>query len=144
MGRNRPDTTDTHSTAEQQESLPVESEKVSPTSLESTKRQERAPDPRRRVLIAGLATTPILLTLMNRSALAQDINCSALASVILGGSAANLPPGLLNGEGGDNNNVSPEVLQKIIDARCNGNASGNANGNANGNTSDNASCCPKP
>ncbi|MGH7810325.1 MAG: hypothetical protein ACREP5_08620, partial [Candidatus Binatia bacterium] len=62
------------------------------------------PDSRRRALILGLATTPVLLSLMNRSALAQEINCSALASVILGGSAANLPAGLQQGQGGENNN----------------------------------------
>lgn len=129
MGRNRPDTTDAHSIAEQQESLPVESEKVSSTSLDSTKRQERAPDPRRRLLIAGLVTTPILLTLMNRSALAATPECSALASVILGGSFANIPPALLNGQGWDHNNVPDHAIENMYEAQnCKDGDNGNGNG----------------
>ena len=141
MGQNGRDTTDTRSTAEQQESLPVESEKVTPTSLDSTKRQERAPDPRRRILIAGLATTPILLTLMNRSALAQNAECSALASVILGGSFANIPPALLNGQGWDHNNVPEHAIENMYEAhQCKdgGNTNGNSNGTSNGNSNGNS------
>ena len=129
MGQNGRDTTDTHSIAEQQESLPVESEKVSSTSLDSTKRQERAPDPRRRLLIAGLVTTPILLTLMNRSALAATPECSALASVILGGSFANIPPALLNGQGWDHNNVPEHAIENMYEAQnCKDGDNGNGHG----------------
>lgn len=96
------------------------------------------PDRRRRALIAGLATTPVLLSLMNRSVLAQEINCSALASVVLGGSAANLPPGLGGGEGGINNNVPDHAIQNMYDAQCKDEAQGgNTNGNTNGNASGN-------
>lgn len=134
MGQNGRDTTDTHSSAEQQESLPVESAKVSPMSLDSTNRRERAPDPRRRILIAGLATTPILLTLMNRSALAQDVTCSALASVVLGGSLANLPPALLNGQGWDHNNVPEHAIENMYEAhQCKDGGNTNSNSNSNSN-----------
>ena len=94
------------------------------------------PDSRRRALILGLATTPVLLSLMNRSALAQEINCSALASVVLGGSAANLPAGLGGGEGGENNNVPDHAIQNMYDAQCKDEGQG---GNTNINTSTNAS-----
>lgn len=94
------------------------------------------PDSRRRALILGLATTPVLLSLMNRSALAQDINCSTLASVVLGGSAANLPAGLGGGEGGENNNVPDHAIQNMYDAQCKDEGQG---GNTNVNTGANAS-----
>jgi hypothetical protein len=98
------------------------------------------PDSRRRALVLGLATTPVLLSLMNRSALAQEINCSALASVVLGGSAANLPAGLGGGEGGENNNVPDHAIQNMYDAQCKdeGQGSGNTNGNSSGNASGNS------
>jgi hypothetical protein len=105
--------------------MPFEPERGRSVSINSTSHKEKSPDSRRRILIAGLATTPILLTLMNRSALAQDINCSALASVILGGSVDNLPPGL----------TSARALQDLYDAKCKdqGN-SGNPTGTTTGNT----------
>jgi hypothetical protein len=111
-------------TKEHQE-IPLESERGRSTLTNPSNLQEKSPDHRRRILVAGLATTPILLTLMNRSALAQDINCSALASVILGGSVDNLPPGL----------TSARALQDLYDAKCKdqGN-SGNPTGTTTGNT----------
>jgi hypothetical protein len=108
------------------------------TDLKASQGSSRqgGPDSRRRALILGLATTPVLLSLMNRSALAQEINCSALASVVLGGSAANLPAGLGGGEGGENNNVPDHAIQNMYDAQCKdegqgGSTNGNSSGNSN-------------
>jgi hypothetical protein len=107
------------------------------TDLKASQGSSRqgGPDSRRRALILGLATTPVLLSLMNRSALAQEINCSALASVVLGGSAANLPAGLGGGEGGENNNVPDHAIQNMYDAQCKDEGQG---GNTNVSTSANA------
>jgi hypothetical protein len=46
---------------------------------------------RRRALLAGLAATPVMLTIFGRSAFAQPINCSVAQSVIAGTS---LHPGI--------------------------------------------------
>jgi hypothetical protein len=46
---------------------------------------------RRRTLLAGLAATPVVLTIFGRSAFAQPINCSVAQSVIAGTS---LHPGI--------------------------------------------------
>ena len=137
MGRKERDKTDKPTTDESRQATPVESGNNDLVSKYPPNQTNRAPDLRRRALIAGLATTPILLSLTNRSALAQDINCSALASVILGGSAAYLPPGL-GGQGGENNNVPDHALQNMYDAKCKneahgGNTNGNSNGTINGN-----------
>ena len=144
MGRNGRDASDTHATEKHQHSTPLEVERAGSASTNSPNHHEISPDPRRRILIAGLATAPILLTLMNRSALAQDVNCSALASVILGGSLANLPPGLGGGEGGLNNNVPEQALQNYYDAKCkdegnggnvsSGSSTGSSSGNPTGNS----------
>ena len=96
-----------------------------------------SPDRRRRALIAGLATTPVLLSLTNRSALGFDVNCSAFGSLILGGSPHGLP---------DEINVVPDhALQNMYEAQCKdggstsnigatGNSQGNSHGNASGNS----------
>jgi hypothetical protein len=46
---------------------------------------------RRRALLAGLAATPVMLTIFGRSAFAQPLNCSVARSVIAGTS---LHPGI--------------------------------------------------
>jgi hypothetical protein len=139
MGQNGRDRNDMRATKEQRESTPFETKSEWSASTQSTNREGRSPDQRRRTLIVGLATTPVLLSLMNRSALAQDVNCSALASVILGGSAANLPPGLQHGQGGEHNNIPDHAIENMYDAKCKDEAhGGNTNGNSNGNASGNS------
>ena len=44
------------------------------------------PADRRRLLLAGLAATPVIISLMSRSAFAQTISCSLAASIYLGAS----------------------------------------------------------
>ena len=128
MGRNGIDTTDIPATEEHQESTPFEAEQDRSASPDSSNRQTSSPDRRRRALIVGLATTPILMSLSNRSALAQNVDCSALASIILGGSAANLPPGF--------DHKNPDFIKNYYDTHCTdaGNGTGNATGNSGGNT----------
>ena len=92
MGLNDRDKTDTNATEESRHTMA--SETKSPMGQESPKAKKSAPDLRRRALIAGLATTPVLLSLSSRSALGQaNVDCSLLYSVMLGGSIANLPNG---------------------------------------------------
>jgi len=124
MGRNRRDTSDTLATKQHQESMPFEPGKGFTTSLKLDNSQSSSPDRRRRALIVGLATTPILLSLSSRSAMAQQVNCSALSSIILGGSAGELPPGF--------DHKNPDFLQNYYDTHCTdaGNGTGNATGNS--------------
>jgi hypothetical protein len=97
----------------------------------------RSPDLRRRALIAGLATTPVLLSLANRSAMGQNVDCSLLSSIILGGSVHDLPPGFAHKNDG--------FIDNYYQTHCvegGENGTGNATGNSgqtdqgtNGNTS---------
>ena len=100
------------------------------TAEESPKSPNRSPDLRRRALIAGLATTPVLLSLTNRSALGQaNVNCSLLYSVMLGGSVNDLPNGW--------EHKNPDYIKEQYEQHCveggepgTGNATGNS-GNPN-------------
>src|SRR4030095_5697933 len=64
---------------------------------------------RRRALLAGLAATPVMLTIFGRSAFGQPINCSVAQSVIAGTS---LHPGITPQAAADaaKNNNCPMVL----------------------------------
>ena len=140
MGLKERDKTDANTTQESRQAMP--SETGNPLAKESPNATNRSPDLRRRALIAGLATTPILLSLSNRSALAQNVNCSLLSSIILGGSVHDLP------NGWDNNNpgfLEFKYQQQCVEGGENGtgnatgnsghttNGTGNSNGNATGN-----------
>jgi hypothetical protein len=138
MGLKERDKTDTNTTQESRQAMPNET--GSHVAKESPNLTNRSPNLRRRALIAGLATTPVLLSLSSRSALGQsNVECSLLYSVMLGGSVANLPPALLNGQGWDQNNVPEHAIENMYEAhQCNdqsNTAAGNSNGNANGNSS---------
>ena len=96
-----------------------------PTVQKSANATTRAPDLRRRALIAGLATTPVLLSLTNRSALGQQVDCSLLSSIILGGSVANLPNGW--------EHKNPDFIENYYQTHCvegGENGTGNATGNS--------------
>ena len=143
MGLNDRDKTDINATKESRQA--VASETGNPTAKESSNATKRSPDLRRRALIAGLATTPVLLSLSNRSAFGQNVDCSLLSSIILGGSVANLPPAVLNGQGWDHNNVPEHALENMYEAQnCNGNnassvdTNGSSNRNPTGNPSGNS------
>ena len=101
----------------------------------SANQGQGAPDTRRRALIAGLATAPVLLSLTSRSALGFDIDCSAFASLVVGGSPTGLPEQV--------HNVPDHALQNMYEAQCKegggpGGGTGNTNGNSNGNATGNA------
>ncbi len=126
MGPKQRDKTDTNATQESRQAMANET--GIPVN-ESPNLPKRSPDARRRALLAGLATTPVLLTLTNRSALGFNIDCSAFASLILGGSPSGLPEQV--------HNVPEHALQNMYEAQCKegdgpGNSNGNSNGNANG------------
>ena len=142
MGRKERDKTDKPTTEESRQAMPVENGNDDIISKNPPNQTNRAPDLRRRALIAGLATTPVLLSLTNRSALGQNIDCSLLSSIILGGSVGGLP------NGWDNKNA--DYLEHYYNTHCTadgprgtGNATGNSGattngtGNSNGNASGN-------
>ena len=141
MGLKERDKTDTTATQESREAMPKET--GSPMAKESPNSKNRSPDMRRRALIAGLATTPVLLSLTNRSALGQNVDCSLLSSIILGGSVNDLPPGF--------DHKNPDFIENYYQTHCveggengTGNATGNSGhttngtGNSNGNASGNS------
>lgn len=141
MGLKERDKTDTIATEESRQAMSSETE--NPTAKESLKLTSRSPDLRRRALIAGLATTPVLLSLTNRSALGQNIDCSLLSSIILGGSVNDLPPGF--------DHKNPDFIENYYQTHCveggengTGNATGNSGqttngtGSSNGNASGNS------
>lgn len=136
MGLNERDKTDTNASEESRQTTPNGTGNSAANEIPGS--TNRSPDLRRRALIAGLAATPVLLSLTSRSALGQgNANCSLLYSVMLGGSVANLPPALLHGQGWDNNNVPPHAIENMYEAHAckdGGNAAGDAiNANSNGN-----------
>jgi|GEM_PF-3632006 len=107
---------------------------AAPAAADSRKTEERlsanrSPDLRRRALIAGLATTPVLLSLTNRSALGQaNVNCSLLSSVMLGGSVHDLQNGW--------EHKGPTYIQEQYEQHCvEGGEPGTGNATGNGNTS---------
>jgi hypothetical protein len=137
MGLRERDKTDTTASEESRQAMSIE---TTPTAKESPNPTNRSPDVRRRALLAGLATTPVLLTLTNRSALGFNIDCSAFASLVSGGSpGGGLPPGA--------EHLPPDVLESQYRTQCldgengTGNASGNSGqtGNATNTPSGNAS-----
>ena len=109
------------------------------TAEECPNSPNRSPDLRRRALIAGLAATPVLMSLTNRSAFGQaNVDCSLLSSIILGGSVANLPPGF--------EHKNEDFIENYYQTHCveggengTGNATGNSGQTTNGtgNTSGN-------
>jgi len=128
MGLRERDKTDTNPIQESRQAMPAE---TSPMAKESPNPTNRAPDLRRRALIAGLATTPVLLSLSNRSALGQTVDCSLLSSIILGGSVNNLPNGW--------EHKGPEFIENYYQTHCveggdpgTGNATGNTGRTTNG------------
>ena len=142
MGLKERDKTDTIASQESRQAIPTETR--SSTAKETPNPTNRSPDLRRRALIAGLATTPVLLSLTNRSALGQNVDCSLLSSIILGGSVSDLPKGW--------EHKGPDFIENYYQTHCveggdpgTGNATGNSgrttngtggsNGNSNGNTS---------
>jgi len=137
MGLKERDKTDTTATQESRDAMPNET--GSPMAKESANPTHRSPNLRRRALIAGLAATPVLLSLTSRSALGQNVDCSLLSSIILGGSVNDLPNGW--------ENKGPDFIENYYQTHCvegggssNGNATGNSgqssntNGNSNGNS----------
>jgi hypothetical protein len=95
------------------------------SAQDAAKATKDSPNLRRRLLIAGLASTPVLLSLTNRSALGQNVDCSLLQSVLLGGSVENLPPGFEHKNDG--------FIQNYYETHCveggeqgTGNATGNS------------------
>jgi len=137
MGLKERDKTETNATQEPREAMPDEN--VGQVAKESLNLTNRSPNLRRRALIAGLATAPVLLSLTSRSALGQsNVECSLLYSVMLGGSVANLPPALLHGQGWDQNNVPEHAIENMYEAhQCkdgDNNAAVDSNGNASGNS----------
>ncbi len=129
MGLKERDKTDTNATEESRQAMPNETG-IS-TANESPNLTNRSPNMRRRALIAGLATTPVLLSLTSRSALGQNVDCSLLSSVMLGGSVENLP------NGWDHKN--PDYIKEQYEQHCveggepgTGNATGNSGRTTNG------------
>jgi len=123
MGLKERDKTDTNATQESRDAMPNETE--SQVAKESPNPAKRSPDMRRRALIAGLATTPVLLSLTNRSALGQNVDCSLLSSIILGGSVNDLPPGF--------DHKNPDFIENYYQTHCvegGENGTGNATGNS--------------
>ena len=141
MGFKERDKTDKTATEESRQA--ISNETANPLAKESPNATSRSPDLRRRALIAGLATTPVLLSLTNRSALGQNIDCSLLSSIILGGSVHDLPNGW--------EHKGPDFIENYYQTHCveggengTGNATGNSGhttngtGNSNGNASGNS------
>ena len=96
-----------------------------PTATEGSASTKNSPDLRRRALIAGLATTPVLLSLANRSAIGQNVDCSLLSSIILGGSVHDLPAGF--------EHKNEDFIQNYYQTHCvdgGENGTGNATGNS--------------
>jgi hypothetical protein len=129
MGLKERDKTDTTATEESRDAMPNET--GSPMAKESPNPTHRSPDLRRRALIAGLAATPVLLSLTSRSALGQNVDCSLLSSIILGGSVNDLPPGF--------DHKNPDFIENYYQTHCveggepgTGNASGNSGRSTNG------------
>lgn len=129
MGLKERDKTDINATEESRQAMPSETE--NPLPKESLNVTNRSPDLRRRALIAGLATTPVLLSLTNRSALGQNVDCSLLSSIILGGSVHDLPPGF--------DQKNPDFIENYYQTHCveggepgTGNATGNSGHTTNG------------
>lgn len=122
MGLKERDKTDTTATQESRDAMPNETR--SPMAKESPNPAKRSPDLRRRALIAGLATTPVLLSLTNRSALGQNVDCSLLSSIMLGGSVNDLPPGF--------DYKNPDFIENYYQTHCEGGEPGT--GNATGNS----------
>lgn len=130
MGMIERDKTDTNATQESREAMPNDT--GNPLAKESAKSTNRAPDLRRRAFIAGLATTPVLLSLSSRSALGQaNVNCSLLYSVMLGGSVNDIPNGW--------EHKNPDYLKEQYEQHCveggdpgTGNATGNSGKTTNG------------
>ncbi len=129
MGLDKRDQTATRATEESRQAKPTDS-----SAVDASGKKNSSPDLRRRALIAGLATTPVLLSLTNRSALGQaNVNCSLLYSVMLGGSVHDLPNGW--------EHKGPNYIQEQYEQHCveggepgTGNATGNSGGNTtNGN-----------
>ena len=137
MGLKERDKTDTNATEESRQAMPTTS--GNPSDNEAPVSPNRSPDLRRRALIAGLASTPVLLSLTNRSALGQNVDCSLLSSIILGGSVHDLPNGW--------EHKGPDFIENWYQTHCveggengTGNATGNSGhttngtGNTNGNS----------
>lgn len=130
MGLKERDKTDTTATQESRDAMPNETR--NPMAKESPNPAKRSPDLRRRALIAGLATTPVLLSLTNRSALGQNVDCSLLSSIMLGGSVNDLPPGF--------DHKNPDFTENYYQTHCveggepgTGNATGNSGRSGNSN-----------
>lgn len=129
MGFKNRDNTETTATQESRDAMPQET--GSPIAKESPNSTNRSPNMRRRALIAGLAATPVLLSLTNRSAVAQNVDCSLLSSIILGGSVNDLPPGF--------DHKNPDFIENYYQTHCveggepgSGNATGNSGHTTNG------------
>jgi len=134
MGFKNRDHTETTATQESRDAMPQET--GSPIAKESPNSTKSSPDMRRRALIAGLAATPVLLSLTNRSALGQNVDCSLLSSIILGGSVNDLPPGF--------DHKNPDFIENYYQTHCveggepgTGNATGNSGHTTNGTGSSN-------
>ena len=135
MGLNERDIKATKTTEESRQAKTNDS--ANPATNDAPKSTSRSPDLRRRALIAGLAATPVLLSLTNRSALGQaNVNCSLLYSVMLGGSVHDLPNGW--------EHKGPNYIQEQYEQHCveggepgTGNATGNSGHTTNGNASGN-------
>jgi len=130
MGLKERDKTDTSTTQESRRALPNETGSL--LAKESANATNRSPNLRRRALIAGLATTPVLLSLTNRSALGQNVDCSLLSSIILGGSVHDLPPGF--------DHKNEDFIENYYQTQCveggepgTGNATGNSGQSGNSN-----------
>ncbi len=130
MGMSERDKADKTTTQESRQERANKTELL--LAKESPKSTNRTPDLRRRALIAGLATTPVLLSLPTRSALGQaNVNCSLLSSVMLGGSVNNIPNGW--------EHKNPDFLKEQYEQQCvaggdpgTGNATGNSGRTTNG------------
>ena len=82
MGLNERDIKATKTAEESRQAKTNDS--ANPAANDAPTSTSRSPDLRRRALIAGLATTPVLLSLTNRSALGQaNVNCSLLLAFTL-------------------------------------------------------------
>lgn len=133
MGFKERDRTDDNTTDESRKAIP--NSNGNSLNNEASMATKRSPDLRRRAIIAGLASTPVLLSLTNRSALGQgNVDCSLLNSIILGGSVHDLPPGF--------DHKNEDFLANVYQTQCveggengTGNATGNSGqtGNASGN-----------
>ena len=130
MGQKERDNTDTNATEESRQAMPNET--GTSTAKESPNLTNRSPNMRRRALIAGLAATPVLLSLTNRSALGQNVDCSLLSSIILGGSVHDLPNGW--------EHKGPDFIENYYQTHCveggepgTGNATGNSGRSGNSN-----------